>query len=66
MEKENEPKKKKKKKKKNKPKMCDQCSNCTYIGEGDFVCILEEPVLVMEDFCPNENYMYCGGADYEE
>jgi len=27
---------------------------------------MDEPVLVMEDFEPNENYLYCGGIDFEE
>lgn len=67
MKKEKEVKNKKKKvKKPKKVKTCDQCCNCQYIGEGDFVCMLNEPVIVMEDFCPNAEYMYCGGADYEE
>lgn len=57
-----------KKKKKNikTPKMCENCVNCQYIGEGDFICDLDSPpCLVMSDFCPTEDFMYCGGADYE-
>ena len=47
-------------------KVCDQCVNCQYIGEGDFICTLEEPVLVMEDFCPTDEFMYCGEEGFEE
>ena len=54
----------KKKKKNNRPETCEQCENCVYIGEGDFICTLESPIIIMEDFCPNENYMYCNFADY--
>lgn len=47
-------------------KICATCSNCQYIGEGDFICTIDEPVIVMEDFCPNENHIYCGLADWEK
>ena len=47
-------------------KMCQDCEHCMYICEGDFICDMDEPVLVMEDFEPTEDYMYCGGVDYEE
>lgn len=42
-----------------KPRMCDpgMCDNCIYIGDGDFICDRGpgEPVLVVEDWEPNEN-----------
>ena len=47
-------------------KICATCSNCQYIGEGDFICTVDEPIIVMEDFCPNENHICCGLADWEE
>lgn len=45
---------------------CHTCANCTCIGEGDHICIAEEPILVMEDYIPTDEYFSCGGADYEE
>lgn len=45
------------------PGMCDpgMCDNCIYIGDGDFICDRGpgEPVLVVEDWEPNENYLMC-------
>lgn len=39
----------------------DQCPNCTYIGDGDFMCDkFDEPIIVLTDFsCPTEDYMRC-------
>ena len=48
-----------------KPKMCQDCEHCIYICDGDFICDMDEPVLVMEDYTPTEDYLYCGGVDYE-
>lgn len=46
-----------------KPRMCDpgMCDNCIYIGEGDFICDKGpgEPVIVVEDWQPNENAGRC-------
>lgn len=53
-------------KKKNKTKICNNCDHCIYIGEGDFICDKDEPVLIEEDFTPTEDYYKCGGADWEE
>lgn len=36
----------------------EHCDNCTYIGEGDFYCMLTQK-LVMEDFCPTEDFGNC-------
>ena len=47
-------------------KICNTCANCIYIGEGDYICNVDEPILVMEDHMPNENFIYCGLADWEE
>lgn len=56
-------KKRKRYQPKEKPRMCDpgMCDNCTYIGDGDFICDRGpgEPVLVVEDWEPNENYFMC-------
>lgn len=46
-----------------KPRMCDpgMCDCCQYIGEGDFICDKGpgQPVLVVEDWQPNENAGRC-------
>lgn len=46
-----------------KPRMCDpgMCDHCQYIGEGDFICddAPDGPVLVVEDWQPNENAGLC-------
>lgn len=47
-------------------KCCLNCANCVAIGEGDHICISdEEPVLIIEEYVPNDNYLCCGYADYE-
>lgn len=46
-----------------KPRMCDpgMCDNCSYIGVGNFICDKGpgEPVIVVEDWVPNENAGRC-------
>ena len=52
----------KNKKDKKDEKTCDpmMCDNCNYIGEGDFICDRGiEPVLVMYDWAPTENFERC-------
>lgn len=48
-------------------KTCSNCGNCQYIGDGDYACIASEtePVIVMEEHTPNENYCYCNGKEWE-
>ncbi len=46
------------------PKCCDNCGNCIYLGEGDYICS-ENDVIVMEDHSPNDNYNYCNACDWE-
>lgn len=55
-----------KKKKKEETKICLNCCHCIYIGEGDYICDVDEPIIVMEEHCPNDNYWYCAGCDWEE
>lgn len=50
-----------------KPDICNFCDHCIYIGEGDYICDVDSPpVLVMEDHTPNDNFWYCAGADFED
>ncbi len=61
-----ERKSKKSVKKKNKKCCCEDCTNFVPIGEGDHICIAgKEPVLILEDYIPTDNYLYCNGSDYE-
>ena len=53
------------KKQKTDIQICCNCANCIYIGEGDYICDVDEPILVMEDHVPNENFICCGLADWE-
>lgn len=50
--------------------MCDpgMCDCCQYIGEGDFICDKGpgQPVLVVEDWQPNENAGRCRRGDRNE
>lgn len=52
------------KKRRVRTKLCDPavCGNCTYIGEGDFICDNhpdEAAVLVISDWEPTEYFLHC-------
>ena len=48
------------------PKICINCSHCIYIGEGDYICDADnEPIIIMEEHTPNENYWCCAGSEWE-
>ena len=40
---------------------CFNCSNCQYHSEGDSYCDYNEPIFVIEDWLPSNNYMWCNG-----
>lgn len=45
---------------------CEYCENCIPIGEGDHVCNeCGEPVIVISDYAPADNYLKCGGKCFE-
>lgn len=46
-------------------KMCQNCEHCIYLCEGDFICDMDEPILVIEDFEPTEDYCCCNEVDFE-
>lgn len=56
-------KKRKRYQRREKPRMCDpgMCDHCQYMGEGDFICddAPEGPIIVVEGWEPNENYLRC-------
>ena len=45
---------------KNKNRDCKRCSECVYVGEGDFVCMLNmPPIIVIENFVPTNDFGDC-------
>lgn len=46
-------------------KICQHCEHCLAIGEGDFYCD-EEDVVVISDYTPLENYLYCNGKNFKQ
>lgn len=45
--------------KKRKLKICHNCDDCVYIGEGAYICDKCIPFIVMEDHCPSEYFAAC-------
>ena len=43
---------------------CHNCNNCTYIGEGDYICDMTTEVVISE-WQPTEDYYSCEGKDFE-
>lgn len=39
-------------------KICNECENCLYIGEGDSICELNNEI-VLEDWTPTDKFMWC-------
>lgn len=61
-------------KRKNKPKgdpfshnkpNCHNCCNCEYIGEGDYMCSMNNDIVIAE-WQPTEDYCSCEGKDFEK
>lgn len=45
---------------------CFNCTNCQYHSEGDSYCDYEEPIFVLKDWVPTEDFMYCDGKHWTE
>lgn len=42
------------------PECCQDCSDCQYIGEGDYACMKEEPKVVLTGFgMPTDDFLWC-------
>lgn len=53
------------KKKKNKTvKCCEMCENCNPIGEGDHICDEDPMKMVLENYAPTDDYLWCQGRKY--
>ena len=44
---------------------CQYCENCTYIGEGDYICAMTNEVIMYDFNSPTEHYFSCDGKDFE-
>jgi hypothetical protein len=50
-------------------KVCETCETCEHLialGEGDHLCGAGEQKVVLMDYEPAEDYMWCGGDKYKE
>lgn len=46
--------------------MCEVCGNCIPIGDGDHYCADGMQEVVLVDYRPTENYLWCKGKRFEE
>lgn len=47
-----------------KDRNCYNCNNCEYIGEGGYMCSMNNDVVI-EDWQPTEDFNSCEGKDFE-
>ena len=45
---------------------CELCDECIPIGEGDHLCTLEEPKVIIENYQPTAEYYWCKGKYFGE
>lgn len=45
-------------------KCCEMCENCNPIGEGDHICDEDPTKMVLEDYAPADDYLWCQGKKY--
>lgn len=43
---------------------CFDCEHCQYHSEGDSYCDYEEPIFVLEDWMPTEDFRWCEGKHF--
>lgn len=43
---------------------CFGCKNCNYIGEGDSICDADPTRMVLSDWSPTGDFLWCGGKNY--
>ena len=44
---------------------CETCENLIACGEGDHICGAGENKVVIVDYTPSDDYMWCGGKKYK-
>lgn len=53
-----------------KEKVCETCSNCIPIGNGDHICDLapdfSDESIIIEEYEPTDSYFWCQGNEYQE
>lgn len=50
-------------------KVCASCETCEHLiacGEGDHLCGESENKVVISDYAPTDDYMWCAGKKYKE
>lgn len=45
---------------------CENCGECMYIGEGAYVCDFDYSKIVIDDFTPTADYLWCSGKYFNE
>lgn len=45
---------------------CQGCTNMLPIGQGDHICMIAEPILVLDGYVPTDEYYWCQGDLKEE
>ena len=55
----------KRKKPMSKTVRCDSCTHCVYIGEGAYMCDMNNDIVI-SDWVPTEEYYSCEGVHYDE
>lgn len=49
---------------KNKKCNCEICEHCIYIGEGGYMCEMNNDIVI-DDFEPTADFYSCKGKNYE-
>jgi len=47
-----------KRKRRKQPKICHECENAIYVGEGGYLCDLRAEIVI-EDWEPTDSFMCC-------
>ena len=47
-------------------KDCFTCENCIYIGYGDYLCDVNNEIVLEEHTEPTEEFCWCKGKEYSE
>ena len=50
-------------KSRNDNRSCENCGNCIPLGEGDHLCDVND-TMVIEEYQPTDNYIWCGGKQW--
>jgi hypothetical protein len=45
---------------------CFNCEHFIYIGDGDYICVMSNELVVEEFNMPTDDFYSCDGKDFEE